>query len=97
MKKPQSLLTHQSEADPVGYALLFRKINSIAHLKCEATDKQCEQAKKVNGNYSLSVHALTASRTWLLHVREQGIVCCHDCMLEMQAIIIPGPGRGIRI
>ena len=56
MKKPQSLLTHQSEADPVDYMPLCSKIDSIAHLKHEAkelSDKQCEQAKKVSGDYSL--------------------------------------------
>ena len=56
MKKPRSLLTRQSEANPVGYALLCGKIDSIAHLKREAkelSDKQCEQAKKVSGDYSL--------------------------------------------
>ena len=41
------------------------------YLKCEAkelSDKQHEQAKKVNGNYPPSVHVLTTSRTWLLHI-----------------------------
>jgi hypothetical protein len=54
------------------YVSLCGKIDSVAHLKCEAnelSDKQCEQAKKVSGDYSLSVHVLTTSRTWLLHVR----------------------------
>ena len=39
----------------LGYALLCGKIDSIAHLKFEAnelSDKQCEQAKKVSGDYS---------------------------------------------
>ena len=56
MKKPRSLLTRQSEADPVGYVSLCSKIESIARLKREAkelSDKQCEQAKKVSGDYSL--------------------------------------------
>ena len=56
MKKPQLLLTCQSEADPVGYASLCGKIDSIAHLKREAkelSDKQREQAKKVSRDYSL--------------------------------------------
>ena len=44
-----------------------------SHLKCEAKelDKQCEQAKKVSGNYSLSVHALTTSRT-MVSTRSEG-------------------------
>ena len=78
MKKSQSLLTCQSEANPVGYMSLCGKIDSIAHLKCEAkelSDKQCEQAKKVSRNYSLSVNALITSRTWLLHVQRAS-----DCM-----------------
>ena len=56
MKKPRSLLTRQSEANPVGYASLCSKIDSIAHLKREAkelSDKQHEQAKKVSEDYSL--------------------------------------------
>ena len=56
MKKPRSLLTRQSEADPVGYASLCGKIDYISHLKHEAkelSDKQHEQAKKVSGDYSL--------------------------------------------
>ena len=52
MKKPRSLLACQAEANPVGFASLCGKIDSIAHLKCEAkelSDNQREQAKKVSG------------------------------------------------
>ena len=51
--KPRSLLARQAEADPVGFASLCGKIDSIAHLKREAkelSDNQREQAKKVSGN-----------------------------------------------
>jgi hypothetical protein len=53
VKKPRSLLTRQADADPVGFASLCGKIDSIAHLKREAkelSDNQREQAKKVSGN-----------------------------------------------
>ena len=53
MKNPCSLLARQAEANLVGFASLCGKIDSIAHLKCEAkelSDNQHEQAKKVSGN-----------------------------------------------
>ena len=53
MSKPHSLLMHQAEADPVGFASLCGKIDSIAHLKHtakELSDKQCEKAKQVSGD-----------------------------------------------
>ena len=71
-KLPQGLSGNPSRllSPTLGYVLLCGQIDSIAHLKCEAnelSDKQCEQAKKVSGDYSFFVHVLTTSRTWLLH------------------------------
>ena len=53
MSKPHSLLMRQAEADPVGFASLCGKIDSIAHLKHtakELSDKQHEKAKQVSGD-----------------------------------------------
>ena len=70
MKKPQYLLTHQSEANPISFVSLCGKIDSIAHLKHVAKDlydKQREKAKQVSGD-PLIIHMLTTCRMRLLHV-----------------------------
>ena len=89
MQKPRSTLTCQSEANPVGFASLCGKINSITHLKRvakELSDKQLEKVKQVSGD-TLTRHSRTDHTQDMAATHVEGEWLCATMMVCCKCVM----------